>query len=118
MSLTEAIANEGSKTTTGAPISSPTLSISDRPANAVPAITPTTPATHVHKSDGHDEELKNLLHSLATKMELRKGDIVMEEGDLYQRIYSIVSGEVTVSHEVYTMGPGQVIGYVSFSITS
>ena len=52
--------------------------------------------------------------SLAKRMELRKGDYIMEEGDLYQRVYTILSGEVHAVRGGVTYGmmhEGEVIGY-------
>lgn len=61
-----------------------------------------------------DEELKIMMRSMATHKELVKGDILFEEGDLYQRIYHIISGEIAVinsGRQLKTIGPGEVIGY-------
>jgi CRP-like cAMP-binding protein len=99
-SLVEARALE-TKQTNGVPISSPNLSISDHPANPSPP--------------EHDEELKGLLLQHAKRMDMRKGEMLMEEGDLYQRIYTILSGEIHAVRGNVTFGvmrEGEVIGYV------
>jgi CRP-like cAMP-binding protein len=59
---------------------------------------------------------KEVIRALSTRMELRKGDVLLEEGDLFQRIYTITKG----SFEAYrgdrlisTMKEGEVIGEAS-----
>ncbi len=66
--------------------------------------------------EGQDEEVKSILRGLATKRELRKGDFLFEEGDIFQRIYTITSGEVTMLRNgtpIKTLGADEVIGYVA-----
>lgn len=47
------------------------------------------------RDDEDQRELdKEVIRSLATKVELKKGDILVAEGDLYQRIYTVTKGSL------------------------
>jgi len=56
------------------------------------------------------------VRSLATRLDLKKGDVLFEEGDLYQRIYTITQGTCETykgDHLVATMKEGEVFGEAS-----
>lgn len=101
-SLVETTSHEAHKSVEGTPISSPP---------AIDAETHHTPYT-----PPEDEEMKTLLRSIATTKEMRKGEFIFEEGDLYQRVYSIIAGEVAFvsgGRQLKTAGKGEVIGVQS-----
>lgn len=59
---------------------------------------------------------KEVIVSIATRLELKRGDILMEEGDLFQRIYTITKGTCdTVKGDkvVATIKEGEVFGEAS-----
>ena len=54
--------------------------------------------------------------SQQTHMSLKKGDIVMSEGDLFQRVYTVLKGHCNTIQKgkvVGTMEEGDIIGYVT-----
>jgi len=66
------------------------------------------------RDDEDQRELdKEVIRSLATKVEFRKGDILVSEGDLYQRIYTITKGTMDTYHGdrlISSMKEGEVFG--------
>eukprot|EP00026_Physarum_polycephalum_P005944 Phypoly_transcript_05983.p1 GENE.Phypoly_transcript_05983~~Phypoly_transcript_05983.p1 ORF type:complete len:557 (+),score=123.39 Phypoly_transcript_05983:35-1705(+) len=59
---------------------------------------------------------KEVICSIATRLELKRGDILMEEGDLFQRIYTITKGScetVKGDHVISTIREGEVFGEAS-----
>jgi hypothetical protein len=55
------------------------------------------------------------MHQLATQQLLTKGECVVVEGDLYQRIYIVVSGELHMKKKgkhLVTLRDGEVFGYL------
>ncbi len=54
---------------------------------------------------------------MAIKQELKQGDIVVCEGDLFQRVYTVASGKVALTYSdrtITTLGEGELFGFVSF----
>jgi hypothetical protein len=52
---------------------------------------------------------------LAVRQDLKKGDVVVAEGDLYQRIYTVAEGQLQMKsgdHTFVTIQEGEVFGYV------
>lgn len=103
-SLMENLATDKVKSNTGAPISSP-------PPIAAEPFPPL-------KSDMDEpaDDLKATFQSISYKRELQKGEFLFQEGDLYQRIYSIVSGSIVLSASgvtLNTLSAGEVIGLPS-----
>jgi CRP-like cAMP-binding protein len=59
---------------------------------------------------------KEAIHQLATRQDLKKGDIIVAEGDLYQRIYTVVSGEIHMKkrgRHIVTLRDGEVFGVLT-----
>jgi len=61
-------------------------------------------------------EEKSYFRSMAVQQELVKGDVVIAEGDLYQRVYTLVAGQLAMKRGGYTMltiEEGEVFGLVT-----
>lgn len=59
---------------------------------------------------------KEVICSIATRLELKKGDLLFEEGDLYQRIYTITKGTcegVKNGRVISSIKQGEVLGEAS-----
>ena len=66
--------------------------------------------------DDVTESDKVLLHSLSVKQDLKKGDVIIAEGDLFQRVYTVVSGEITSmkgDRQLMKIEPGETFGILS-----
>jgi len=62
------------------------------------------------------EKDREILRGLATKQVLRRGDIVIAEGDIYQRIYTIAEGKINMSscgRVLVQLGEGEVFGLLT-----
>ncbi len=73
---------------------------------------PTVPPKEISNGEC-DPSDKAYFHGIAVKQEVKRGDIIIAEGDLYQRIYTIASGQLTMSvngRVLLTMGEGEVFG--------
>lgn len=101
-SLVEQISHPASKSQSSAPLSSPKES------------TPTHD-DFVHTMD------KATLTNMGVVRHYKKGDVIVEEGDLLQRMYMINSGSMSAmlnGHDVHPMDAGDSFGYVSRSFLS
>lgn len=61
------------------------------------------------------ESDKQMLHSLSVVQTLKKGDVVIAEGDLYQRIYTVVTGQIATEkngNQLMTIDTGETFGYL------
>lgn len=66
-----------------------------------------------HDDEEQRELDKDVIQSLATKLELKRGDIVLEEGDLFQRIYTLCKGTCEAlkgDTQISVMKEGEVFG--------
>ena len=62
-----------------------------------------------------------MINQLATRQDFKRGDYVVAEGDLYQRIYTVVSGEIHMNkrgRHIVTLREGEVFGYLSLPLTT
>lgn len=56
---------------------------------------------------------KEIIVGLSTRLELKRGDVLFEEGDLYQRIYTVTRGTcetLRAGHIISTIKEGEVFG--------
>lgn len=87
--------------------SSPTSS-SLSSSNPLSALSPTKEANQAAAD-------KVELMQLAVRQDLKKGDLVIAEGDLFQRIYTVVSGSLQLKRGgrvITEMEEGDVFGYI------
>jgi len=112
-----------------------TLGLVETHAKTLTKSTPGTPLSHAYDSpqpsrlknsfdnyllplDPRDDEDqreidKEVIRSLATKMELKKDDILLNEGDLFQRIYTVTKGTLDTyrgDRQISTITEGGVFG--------
>lgn len=79
-----------------------------------------TPERH-YATGYHDmtEEKQQTLRSLTTEKTLKKGEILFEEGDLFQRVYTILSGSFAVKQKgkvLAHVNEGEIIGVGSLLV--
>jgi CRP-like cAMP-binding protein len=120
-SLIISVANTASTSTPSSPsLSSSNLSSS--PVKSPPPIMPPPPINpeapvvpnkpYCPEEDDHATD-KQYLMNLAVRQDLKKGDVLIAEGDLYQRVYTIVSGEIASmkgERKLSTMTEGNTFG--------
>lgn len=89
--------------------------MSSSPISSTNPLSPLSPTKEANQAAADRMELMQL----AVRQDLKKGELVVAEGDLFQRIYTVVSGSIQLKRGGRVMSEleeGDVFGYLTLPI--